>query len=121
MPFAPYTGYVPCSKTSLSCKEEELHPKHSDISILALWPCAMLCAIPLIRDCKFNRCAIIENVLNNCHDNKMRLGDVGIYIRGLTYSSNDVVEQKGTIVMRSNNIVSGGLLDYCNNVVRVNK
>jgi putative restriction modification system specificity subunit (fragment) len=51
----------------------------------------------------------------------MRLGDVGIYVRGLTYSSNDVVEQKGTIVMRSNNIVSGGLLDYCNNVVRVNK
>ena len=51
----------------------------------------------------------------------MRLGNVGIYIRGLTYSSNDVVEQKGTIVMRSNNIVSGGMLDYCNNIVRVNK
>ena len=75
----------------------------------------------IIEDLKKLKCAIIENVLNNCHDNKMRLGDVGIYIRGLTYSSNDVVEQKGTIVMRSNNIVSGGLLDYCNNVVRVNK
>ena len=75
----------------------------------------------IIEDLKKFKCAIIENVLNNCHDNKMRLGDVGIYIRGLTYSSNDVVEQKGTIVMRSNNIVSGGLLDYCNNVVRVNK
>ena len=75
----------------------------------------------IIEDLKRLKCAIIENVLNNCHDNKMRLGDVGIYIRGLTYSSNDVVEQKGTIVMRSNNIVSGGLLDYCNNVVRVNK
>ena len=75
----------------------------------------------IIEDLKKLKCAIIENVLNNCHDNKMRLGDVRIYIRGLTYSSNDVVEQKGTIVMRSNNIVSGGLLDYCNNVVRVNK
>ena len=75
----------------------------------------------IIEDLKKLKCAIIENVLNNCHDNKMRLGDVGIYIRGLTYSSNDVVEQKGTIVMRSNNIVSGGLLDYCNSVVRVNK
>ena len=75
----------------------------------------------IIEDLKKLKCAIIENVLNNCHDNKMRLGDVGIYVRGLTYSSNDVVEQKGTIVMRSNNIVSGGLLDYCNNVVRVNK
>ena len=75
----------------------------------------------IIEDLKKLKCAIIENVLNNCHDNKMRLGDVGIYIRGLTYSSKDVVEQKGTIVMRSNNIVSGGMLDYCNNIVRVNK
>ena len=75
----------------------------------------------IIEELKKLKCAIIENVLNNCHDNKMRLGDVGIYIRGLTYSSNDVVEQKGTIVMRSNNIVSGGMLDYCNNIVRVNK
>ena len=75
----------------------------------------------IIEDLKKLKCAIIENVLNNCHDNKMRLGDVGIYIRGLTYSSKDVVEQKGTIVIRSNNIVSGGMLDYCNNIVRVNK
>ena len=75
----------------------------------------------IIEELKKLKCAIIENVLNNCHDNKMRLGDVGIYIRGLTYSSKDVVEQKGTIVMRSNNIVSGGMLDYCNNIVRVNK
>ena len=75
----------------------------------------------IIEELKKLKCAIIENVLNNCHDNKMRLGNVGIYIRGLTYSSKDVVEQKGTIVMRSNNIVSGGMLDYCNNIVRVNK
>ena len=75
----------------------------------------------IIEDLKKLKCAIIENVLNNCHNNKIRLGDVGIYIRGLTYSSKDVVEQKGTIVMRSNNIVSGGMLDYCNNIVRVNK
>jgi type I restriction enzyme S subunit len=59
--------------------------------------------------------------LNNCHNNKIQLGDVGIYIRGLTYSTNDVVEQKGTIVMRSNNIDNGSLLDYNNNIVRVNK
>ena len=75
----------------------------------------------IIEELKKLKCAIIENVLNNCHDNKMQLGDVGIYIRGLTYSSNDVVEQKGTIVMRSNNIINGSLLDYDNNVVRVNK
>ena len=75
----------------------------------------------IIEELKKLKSAIIENVLDNYHDNKMQLGDVGIYIRGLTYSSNDVVEQKGTIVMRSNNIINGSLLDYDNNVVRVNK
>lgn len=51
----------------------------------------------------------------------MRLGDVGSYIRGLTYSSNDVVERNGTFVMRSNNIVNSSSLDYYNNVVSVCK
>lgn len=49
------------------------------------------------------------------------MDNVGSYIRGLTYSSNDVVEHGGTLVMRSNNIVNGSLLDYNNNVVFVNK
>jgi restriction endonuclease S subunit len=75
----------------------------------------------IIEDLKKLKSAIIENILNNCHNNKIQLGDVGIYIRGLTYSTNDVVEQKGTIVMRSNNIDNGSLLDYNNNIVRVNK
>lgn len=44
----------------------------------------------------------------------IRLGDIGSYIRGLTYSSNDVVEQNGTFIMRSNNIVNGCSLVYCN-------
>ena len=51
----------------------------------------------------------------------MLLRDVGSYIRGLTYSSNDVVEQDGILVMRSNNIVNGSLLDYNNDVVFVRK
>lgn len=51
----------------------------------------------------------------------IRLGDIGSYIRGLTYSSNDVVEQNGTFIMRSNNIVNGCSLDYYNDVVSVNK
>lgn len=79
------------------------------------------CAIPLIKDYKFNRCAIIEKLLNNSSCDKLRLGDVGSYIRGLTYSSNDVVECNGTLVMRSNNIVNGSSLNYTNNVVSVNK
>jgi len=66
-------------------------------------------------------CAIIEKVLNDNHCVNLRLGDVGSYIRGLTYSSNDVVENNGTLVMRSNNIVNGSSLDYKGDVVLVNK
>ena len=75
----------------------------------------------LIEDLKKLRCAIVENVLNNRHSRMIRLGDIGSYIRGLTYSSNDVVEQNGTFIMRSNNIVNGCSLDYYNDVVSVNK
>lgn len=92
--------------------------------ILYSRPCTdanIILLIPLIKDYKFNRCAIIENVLKNSSCDKLRLGDVGSYIRGLTYSSNDVVECNGTLVMRSNNIVNGSSLDYTNNVVSVNK
>lgn len=65
--------------------------------------------------------AIIEKVFNGKHSERLQLDNVGSYIRGLTYSSNDVVEHGGTLVMRSNNIVNGSLLDYNNNVVFVNK
>lgn len=75
----------------------------------------------IIEDLKKLKCAIIEKVLNNSSCDKLRLGNVGSYIRGLTYSSNDVVECNGTLVMRSNNIVNGSSLDYTNNVVSVNK
>ena len=51
----------------------------------------------------------------------MLLRDVGSYIRGLTYSSNDVVEEDGILVIRSNNIVNGSSLDYNNDVVFVRK
>ncbi len=112
---------MPVSQTSLSCRVEELHSKHSDKRILGLLLRATFCAIPLIREHKFNRCAIIEKVLNGNNANNLRLGDVGSYIRGLTYSSDDVVEYNSTLVMRSNNIVNGSLLDYQNNVVSVNK
>ncbi len=75
----------------------------------------------IIEDLKKLKCAIIEKVLNGNNANNLRLGDVGSYIRGLTYSSDDVVEYNSTLVMRSNNIVNGNLLDYQNNVVSVNK
>ena len=75
----------------------------------------------IIEDLKKLKSAIIENVFDNKHSERLQLDNVGSYIRGLTYSSNDVVEHGGTLVMRSNNIVNGSLLDYNNNVVFVNK
>ena len=75
----------------------------------------------LIEDLKKLKSAIIEKVFNGKHSEKLKLNDVGSYIRGLTYSSSDVVEHGGTLVMRSNNIINGSLLDYNNNVVFVNK
>lgn len=85
-----------------------------------LWS-TIFCAIPLIKDYVVCRSAIIEIAFNEKHSNKLCLCDIGSYIRGLTYCNNDIVEDNGTLVMRSNNIVNGGLLDYYNNVVSVNK
>ena len=75
----------------------------------------------IIEDLKKLKSAIIEKVFNGKHSEKLQMNDVGSYIRGLTYSSNDIVEHGGTLVMRSNNIINGSLLDYNNNVVFVNK
>ena len=75
----------------------------------------------MIKDFEVCRSAIIEKVFNGKHSEKLKLNDVGSYIRGLTYSSSDVVEHGGTLVMRSNNIVNGSVLNYNNNVIFVNK
>ena len=75
----------------------------------------------IIEDLKKLKSAIVENVFDDKHSERLQLDNVGSYIRGLTYSSNDVVEHGGTLVMRSNNIINGSLLDYNNNVVFVNK
>ena len=61
MPFAPYTGYVPCSQTSLSCRVEDLHSKHSAKRTLGLLR-TIFCAIPLIRDGKDSMSAITEKL-----------------------------------------------------------
>ena len=75
----------------------------------------------IIEDLKKLKSAIIEKTFNENYSNKIRLRDVGSYIRGLTYSSDDVVESNGIFVMRSNNIINGSSLDYYNNIVSVNK
>lgn len=52
----------------------------------------------------------------------IRLGDVGTYIRGLTYNSDDVCEDNnGTVVVRANNIVDGEEISLTNEIVKVRK
>jgi len=66
--------------------------------------------------------AIIERLLCPQHSwNTIRLGDIGYFIRGLTYSGTDITEENGkTIVLRSNNIVEGKNVNFVSDIVRVN-
>ncbi len=75
MPFAPYTGYVPCSQTSLSCRVEDLHSKHSAKRTLGLLR-TIFCAIPLIRDGKDSMSAIIEIEYTRNTKTTSPIGDV---------------------------------------------
>ena len=75
----------------------------------------------VIEDLKILKSSIIEEIENCRYSKKVRLGDIGLFVRGLTYSSNDIIENNGILVMRSNNIINGSSLDYNNNIVHVNK
>ena len=75
MPFAPYTGYVPCSQTSLSCRVEDLHSKHSAKRTLGLLLRTIFCAIPLIKDFVACRSAIIEMEYSHMTKNISHIGD----------------------------------------------
>lgn len=52
---------------------------------------------------------------------KVRLGDIGCFISGLTFSASDSVETDGIAVLTSTNINSDGTLDYRNDVKQVSK
>lgn len=115
--FLSYPEYFVQFRSSAT-KIHEIFDKPNKIHEFFIYTCALN---NVIRELIFCWSAIIEKVFNGKHSEKLQLNDVGSYIRGLTYSSNDVVEHGGTLVMRSNNIVNGSLLDYNNNVVFVNK
>lgn len=76
MPFAPYTGYAPCSQTSLSCRVEELHSTHSDKRTLDLLLQTIFCAIPLIKDLDVCRSAIIDYTINSLDAGFVKFGSL---------------------------------------------
>ena len=76
MPFAPYTGYVPCSQTSLSCRVEDLHSKHSAKRTLGLLLRTIFCTIPLIKDFVACRSAIIDYAINSLDTDFAKFGSL---------------------------------------------
>ena len=67
---------MPVSQTSLSCRVEELQSKQSDKRILGLLLLTIFCAIPLIREHKFNRCAIIEKLYSKIQGKEYSYGQL---------------------------------------------
>ena len=82
MPLAPYTGYVPLSKTSLSCKVEELQIMQSDKRTFGFPLCTIFCAIPLIKDYEVYRSAISERLFNAIKGDVVVLEDIGDVVKG---------------------------------------
>ena len=75
----------------------------------------------IIEDLKKLKSAIVEMLLCNQSGESFKLGDVGCYVRGLTYDNEDVTENKAaTIVIRANNLNYGSHVDK-REVVYVNK
>ena len=114
------TSFV-SSEASAKATSPSLHEENKISSLLYLLDERIATQNKIIEDLKKLKSAIIENIFIDRHPNILQLGDVGSYIRGLTYNSNDVVEQGNVLVMRSNNIINGSSLDYNNNIVSVNK
>lgn len=92
MPFAPYTGYVPCSQTSLSCRVEELHSKQSDMRTLGLLLRTIFCAIPLIKDFEVCRSAIIEEHYRQTEKNEVCVADLGNHFNVGNLAKDDLSE-----------------------------
>ena len=115
----PTLSQVAMGKIFISLPKVEEQAKLS--KFIALFDERIATQNKIIEDLKKLKCAIIEQLLNCRESKKVCLGDIGSFVRGLTYSINDVVEENGTLVMRSNNIVNGSPLDYKKNVVYVNK
>ena len=73
----------------------------------------------IIEDLKKLKDAICN--LNFTSGSSLTLGDIGYFVRGLTYSASDVIDDTaGTAVMRSNNISNGDPVNF-DELIWVNK
>ena len=66
----------------------------------------------IIEDLKKLKSAIVEMLLCNRSGESFKLGDVGCFVRGLTYANENVTEDKAaTTVIRANNLNYGSNVD----------
>ena len=112
MPFAPYTGYVPCSQTSLSCRVEDLHSKHSDKRTLGLLLRTIFCVIPLIKDFEVCRSAISENLFKAVEGDVVILSEICEIIKGKQVNGEFLSEKGMYYVMNGGTEPSGYYNDY---------
>ena len=113
MPFAPYTGYVPCSYTSLSCRVEDLHTKHSDKRTLGLLKRTIFCEIPLIKDFEVCRSAISKKLLCNDKWTTYKIQDIAEIGRGRVISSVEIDRQKHPLYpVYSSQTSNDGIMGY---------
>ena len=79
----------------------------------------------IIEDLKKLKSAIIDNLLGRVQtdesDRMVKLGEIGKFTRGLTYSAEDIVEDGGIVVARANNLSNGEAVNLYNEIVRVDK
>ena len=91
-------------KVAIPTKEEQLK-----ISLLlSLLDERIATQNKIIEDLKKLKSAIIEDIMNNSHAAYFTLGEVGTYVRGLTFSSDDIEDDSSALrVFRANNLNYG--------------
>ena len=65
--------------------------------------------------------AIVESVLQQETESIVTLSSLGSFIRGVTYSTEDITENEGILVMRATNITDGSPLEFRSDVVTISK
>ena len=120
-----------CGSTFLEISANEIRKIHTNVpsnaeqkkigALLSLIDKRIETQNKIIEDLKKLKSAIVEMILCKQGGVLLKLGDVGSFIRGLTYSSEDIAEDiNATTVIRANNLNYGNNVNK-KDVVYVNK
>ena len=103
----------------------ELEEQQKIVNLLSLIDERIATQNKIIEDLKKLKSAIIDKLLGRVQtaqsDRMVKLGEIGKYTRGLTYSAEDIVEDGGIVVVRANNLSNGEAVNFYNEIVRVDK